>query len=52
MNVIAGVLRSFGRVAARALPKAGLGTFPMHGKHIISAVAKKKLSVKLVGKYT
>lgn len=52
MNVVAGLLRSLGRTAARALPKAGLGSFPMHGKQVLSAVAKKKLSVKAIGKYT
>ena len=52
MNVVAGLLRSLGRTAARALPKAGLGSFPMHGRQVLSAVAKKKLSVRTIGKYS
>jgi hypothetical protein len=45
-------MRSFSRTIVRALPKAGLGTFPMHGKHILTTMAKKKLSVRTIGKYT
>jgi hypothetical protein len=51
MNAVAGLIRSFGRTAARALPKAGLGSFPMHGKNLISAMQKSKISVRTIGKY-
>lgn len=45
-------MRSFTRSIARTLPRAGLGSFPLHGRQVLSTIAKKKLSLRTIGKYT